>query len=93
MIIKITESQLNKLKLWTEKKGKLYRKYNFETFESLVKFFDLISKEQIKQNHHAELVIKPNMVEIFLIDHEEGKVSEKCHKLAKSFENIYTKFK
>lgn len=93
MKIIITENQLNKLPLWKTKRGKLQKKYEFDNFESVVKFFNLISKEQEKQNHHAELLIKPTSVEVELIDHEKGKVSEKCHKLAQAFDKIFNKQK
>lgn len=91
MKIIISESQLDSLPFWKVKKGKLNRKYSFEEFNLLTKFLDLVMKEQKKQNHHADILIKPNSIEINLIDHEKGKVSEKCHRLANAFEKIYTK--
>jgi 4a-hydroxytetrahydrobiopterin dehydratase len=93
MKIIITEKQLEKVIGWKTKGDKFYKKYQLDSYKEVVDLFNKFAKESEKQNHHADLLVKYDSIEVFLIDHEVGKISEKCHNLASAFEKIYNKIK
>lgn len=59
---------------------KLSRSFEFKDFQKSIDFVIKVAKIAEKQNHHPEISIDYDKVNISITDHEKGGVSEKCHK-------------
>ena len=89
MIIFINEEQEKVLtKGWKIKNGELYKKFQFESYDDVMDFVNKIAKISKKQNHHPKLVVEYNSVEVFMFDHEEDNISDKCYKFVKAVNSI-----
>lgn len=84
----MTESQYNFSKGWKLKDGKLSKKFMFKNYGSVIKFVNDVADLSETKNHHPDMVVKLNSVEVILFDHKEKKVSEKCHSLANLINSI-----
>jgi 4a-hydroxytetrahydrobiopterin dehydratase len=85
----ITEEQEKRLvKGWKVSEGQLTKTFNFETYKDVLKFVNKVGLIAEKQNHHPDMLVKYNSVKISLFDHEDNKVSDKCHKLANLINKI-----
>jgi len=73
---------------WGESKQKLERTFKFKDFNVSIDFVNKVAKIAETQNHHPDIEIKYNKVKISITDHEKGGVSEKCHRLVKSIDDI-----
>lgn len=88
MKIIITESQLKKLTSWNEVNGKLKKKYKFSSYEEVIDFVNKVAKIAEKQNHHPEMIVKYNEVVLTMFDHEQNKISDKCHKFVDAVDKL-----
>ena len=79
----ITEEQEKRLvKGWKIREGQLTKIFDFETYKDVLKFVNKVGLIAEKQNHHPDMLVKYNSVKDSLFDHEDNKVSDKCHNLA-----------
>jgi 4a-hydroxytetrahydrobiopterin dehydratase len=78
----------NESKDWGSSNEKLEKTFKFKTFNDSIDFVNKIAKIAEQQNHHPDIEIKYNKVNISITDHEKGGVSEKCHKFIKSVNKI-----
>lgn len=89
MIVKINETQKKVLtKGWKEKNGQLHKKFSFESFNETIDFVNKVAEIAKKQNHHPELIVKYDSVDINIFDHEENKISDKCIKFVNSVNSL-----
>lgn len=93
MKIILTEAQVKKIvddihNQWKEIDGKLIRVYTFPTYKDSIDFVNKISDIAEEQNHHPEMVIGFDTVKVIMFDHEEGGVSDKCHKFADAVDKM-----
>jgi 4a-hydroxytetrahydrobiopterin dehydratase len=79
---------INQSKGWSESKKKLERTFKFKSFDQSIDFVNKVAKIAEKQKHHPDFEINYDKVKISITDHEKGGVSEKCHKLVKSIDNL-----
>lgn len=79
---------VNESKEWGSSKQKLERTFNFKDFNGAIDFVNKVAKIAETQNHHPDIEIKYNKVKISITDHEKGGVSDKCHKLVKSIDDM-----
>ena len=78
--------------MWQEKDNKLTNTLEFKGFSEAANFITLIAKEADKMNHHPDVFLHEyNKLEISLTTHDEGKVTEKDHQLAKKIDQLYNK--
>jgi len=75
-------------KNWDNSNEKLERTFKFKDFNGAIDFVNKIAKIAETQNHHPDIEINYDKVKISITDHEKGGVSDKCHKLVKSIDNI-----
>jgi 4a-hydroxytetrahydrobiopterin dehydratase len=87
-IRKVLRETVNESKEWGNSKQKLERTFNFKDFNGAIDFVNKVAKIAETQNHHPDIEIKYNKVKISITDHEKGGVSEKCHKLVKSIDDM-----
>jgi 4a-hydroxytetrahydrobiopterin dehydratase len=79
---------LSESKGWGDSEKKLEKTFEFKNFDQSIDFVNKVAKIAEKQDHHPDIEIKYNKVKISITDHEKGKVSQKCHKLIKSIDNL-----
>ena len=91
MKIIITEEQkktiMNKSD-WKEGSNKLTKTFYFKNYKEVMSFVNSIMRIADKQNHHPDMTVHYYNVKLSITDHDKGGVSEKCHKLVKSIDNI-----
>lgn len=93
MKILISEKQIKLLanglhSEWKEIDGKLIRIYDFPTYEDTIDFVNKVADIAKKQNHHPEMIVGHDTVKVIMFDHEEGKISERCHKFTKAVDDM-----
>lgn len=75
--------------MWTEKKNKLYKKFEFADFSEAFSFMTRVAFAAEKANHHPTWKNTYNTVEIWLSTHDAGNtVTAKDKKLAKTIDAI-----
>jgi len=79
---------INESKGWGDSEKKLEKTFKFKNFDQSIDFVNKVAKIAEKQDHHPDIEIKYNTVKISITDHEKGRVSQKCHKLIKSIDNL-----
>jgi len=93
MNIILTESQVKKMvkglhSEWKKIDGKLVRIYDFPTYKDTIGFVNKVANIAQKQNHHPEMVIGHDTVKIIMFDHEEGGISDRCHKFTSAVDDM-----
>ena len=91
MKIIITEQQkktiINKND-WKEGNNKLTKTYYFKDYKEVMPFVDSVMKIADKQNHHPNMTVHYDNVQLSITDHDKGSVSEKCHKFTNAVDKI-----
>ena len=87
-IRRVVRETVNESKDWRESNQKLERTFKFKDFNDSIDFVNKVAKIAETQNHHPDIEIKYNKVKISITDHEKGGVSDKCHKLVKSIDDM-----
>ena len=87
-IRKALRETVNESKGWGDSKQKLEKTFKFKDFNESIDFVNKVAKIAESQNHHPDIEINYNKVKISITDHEKGGVSEKCHKLVKSIDDM-----
>jgi 4a-hydroxytetrahydrobiopterin dehydratase len=91
MKIIITESQKKKIMNsdnWKEVNNGLTKTYYFKDYKEVTLFVNGVMKIADKQNHHPDMEVYYDKVKLSITDHEEGKVSQKCHKFVDEVNKI-----
>jgi 4a-hydroxytetrahydrobiopterin dehydratase len=73
---------------WKEGNNKLTKTFHFKNYKEVMPFVDKVMKIADKQNHHPEMTIDYDSVELTITDHDKGGVSEKCHKFTNAVDKI-----
>jgi 4a-hydroxytetrahydrobiopterin dehydratase len=73
---------------WKEGNKKLTKTFHFKNYKEVIPFVDKVMKIADKQNHHPEMTINYDNVELIITDHDKGGVSEKCYKFANAVDKI-----
>ena len=76
-------NEISELNNWKEKDGKLCKEFKFINFIEAFSFITKIALESEKMNHHPDITISYNKVNIKLITHDINQISEKDIDLAK----------
>jgi len=80
--------------MWKEENNKLTATFKFKDFAEAFSFMTEVAIHAEKQNHHPWWSNVWNTVNIELNTHDAGNiVTEKDHKLAKTIDSIFEKFK
>ena len=94
MRIIISENQLVRLMKkqnedsWEEVGNRLIRTFYFNEYESVADFVNKVMGIAEKQNHHPDILVHYDNVKLSIFNHEKGKVTEKCHKLAAAIDKL-----
>ena len=87
-IRKALRETVNESKGWGDSKQKLEKTFKFKDFNEAIDFVNKVAKIAETQNHHPDIEINYDKVKISITDHEKGGVSDKCHKLVKSIDDM-----
>ena len=87
-IRRIIRETVNESEGWSDSKQKLEKTFKFKDFNDSIDFVNKVAKIAEIQNHHPDIEINYNKVKISITDHEKGGVSDKCHKLVKSIDDM-----
>ena len=88
IIKKTLQNTIIESKNWVNSNKKLERTFKFKDFNESIDFVNKVAKIAKSQNHHPDITIKYDKVNITITDHEKGGVSEKCHKLVKAIDKL-----
>jgi 4a-hydroxytetrahydrobiopterin dehydratase len=89
MEIIITESQLKKIKSdWDIIKGKLCKRFEFDSYGEVLDFVNKVGKIAEDQNHHPEMIVKYGEVIVTMFDHDKNKISDKCYKFTDAVDEM-----
>ena len=74
---------------WTDDLGALTKNFTFHNFKEAMVFAQKVGELAEKANHHPDIIIHGyKYVQIILTTHDEGKVTEKDHELAKEIDTL-----
>ena len=76
-------------KEWKYEGNKLVRTYSFKDFASAVEFLGVVRPLADSMNHHPDVCVNYNKVEVSLTTHDEGGVTEKDLELARKMDEVY----
>jgi len=81
-------NKLGDLQNWEEIEGKLCKDFKFNDFIESFSFITKIALESEKMNHHPDILISYNKVNIKLITHDINQISDKDIVLAKKIDEL-----
>lgn len=73
---------------WTEKNNYLQKKFKFTDYAHAVEFANRVFRLCKNQNHHADVLVRYDSVEIRTTTHDQGKLTEKDFTLVKEIDFI-----
>lgn len=82
------ECRKREMKKWEIKNNKLSKVFSFADFVSAIKFVNAVAELAEKENHHPDISIKYNYVELILWTHDIGSITEKDRSLASKVDKI-----
>lgn len=87
---KLSEEQvhvyLRKLPGWKHESGAIKKTYAFERFVDAIAFVNDVAKLAEEVDHHPDLIIRYNRVDVLLTTHDSGGVTGKDFMLAEQIE-------
>ncbi len=83
-------NNLNELVNWEKIEGKLCKDFEFINFIEAFGFITKIALESEKMDHHPDITISYNKVNIKLITHDINQISDKDINLAKKIDKLNT---
>ncbi len=83
-------NNLNELVNWGKIEGKLCKDFEFINFIEAFGFITKIALESEKMDHHPDITISYNKVNIKLITHDINQISDKDINLAKKIDKLNT---
>lgn len=75
-------------KNWDKSNKKLERTFKFKDFNESIDFVNKVAKIAKSQNHHPDITIKYDKVNITITDHEKGGISDKCYKFTDAVDKL-----
>lgn len=73
---------------WKKSRNKLTKTYHFNTYKLIMIFVNEVMQIAEAQNHHPDIKVYYDKVLLTITDHEKGEVSEKCHRLKDTIDNL-----
>jgi 4a-hydroxytetrahydrobiopterin dehydratase len=82
------EAGLDKLEGWSREGDSIRREFKFDDFQGSVDFVNRIAPPAEEMNHHPDIAISWNKVELTLSTHSEGGLTESDFELAKRISSL-----
>jgi 4a-hydroxytetrahydrobiopterin dehydratase len=73
---------------WSEKDGKLFRRFEFDDFKSALSFVNKVGEIAEFANHHPDISFGWGYVEITLFTHSESAITDKDISLANKIDQL-----
>jgi len=86
--IKEIHDRLEELKGWELIGHEITKEFRFKDFKEAMEFVNKIAEEAERINHHPDILIKYNKVDITLTTHDAGGLTYKDFKLARVIEQL-----
>ena len=87
------EQFLIELAEWRVKDEKLFRVLRFKDFNNAIEFMNQVAISAEAMNHHPEWSNVYNKVEIYLVTHSEGGITQLDIDLAREIDSHFSAFK
>jgi 4a-hydroxytetrahydrobiopterin dehydratase len=82
------KQRLKSMKGWKLDGGEIEKDYKFKDFKESMLFVNAVARAAEAMDHHPEIDIRYNHVEISLITHSENGITEKDFALATQIDNV-----
>jgi 4a-hydroxytetrahydrobiopterin dehydratase len=82
------ETQLERVPDWRRDGDSIKREFKFEDFQGSVDFVNRITPPAEEMNHHPDIAISWNKVELTLSTHSEGGLTESDFELASRIDGL-----
>jgi len=82
------EVRLRELDSWKLKDGKIVRELKFPSFLDAIEFIGLIAPVAEAADHHPEIYNVYNRVDLALVTHDSGGITEKDFDLAEQIDRL-----
>ncbi len=73
---------------WQVIKGKLCKKFDFDSYKDVLDFVNKVGEIAEEQNHHPDMLVKYGTVVVTMFDHEENDISEKCYEFTNAVDKM-----
>jgi 4a-hydroxytetrahydrobiopterin dehydratase len=80
--------KINELDNWTIEQDVLKKIFVFETFMKAIHFINEVAVLAEHVDHHPDLIIKYNQVNVLLTTHDAGNITNKDYDLAKMIDDL-----
>ncbi|HLC39853.1 MAG TPA: 4a-hydroxytetrahydrobiopterin dehydratase [archaeon] len=80
--------ELKKLQGWKLKGKEIWKVFKFRTFIEAMWFVTRVAAVAENSNHHPDILIKYDTVQLNLTTHDEGRLTEKDFNLADKIEKL-----
>ena len=81
-------SRLSEMGAWERDGDAIKRRFKFEDFQASVDFVNRITPPAEEMNHHPDLAISWNTVDVSLSTHSEGGLTDADFELARQIEQL-----
>ena len=78
--------------MWQETKDGLYQHFTFADFAQAFDFMGRVADIAEELQHHPRWTNEYDNVEIWLMTHSAGKVTDKDHELAAAIDRVYQEY-
>ena len=85
---KISPKQLEELIHWRILNNTIVKSFSFSSFKEAIKFVNQLAKLAEKHNHHPEISIDFNKVDVLLTTKDCGEITEKDFVLAQEIDTL-----
>lgn len=79
-------TDLNQLDGWEGSTEKIMKSYSFADFAEAMRFVNRVAEIAERLNHHPDIAISWDTVELSITSHAEGGVTEDCIELARAID-------
>lgn len=86
--IKEIYERLDELKDWELKGHEIVKEFRFKSFREAMEFANKVAEESERINHHPDILIRYNKVEIILTTHSAHGLTHEDFRLAKVIEQM-----
>jgi len=88
---KETNLELKAVPNWSKRGKTVLRTFKFKEFLNGIEFVNRIAKRAQKLNHHPDINIRFNQVELIFTTHDEGGITEKDFSMARQCDAVFAK--
>jgi 4a-hydroxytetrahydrobiopterin dehydratase len=82
------QAELDKVNDWSREGDSIKREFKFEDFQGSIDFVNRITKPAEEMNHHPDIAISWNKVELTLSTHSEGGLTGSDFELARKIDAL-----